>query len=65
MDYPDAIRIDPRRTFDAVVEVPGSKSITNRALLTAALAEGSSHLVRPLASEDTAVMADALTALGC
>lgn len=65
MDYPDAIRIDPRRTFDAVVEVPGSKSITNRALLTAALAEGSSQLVRPLASEDTAVMVDALTALGC
>ncbi|MEE8475146.1 MAG: 3-phosphoshikimate 1-carboxyvinyltransferase [Myxococcota bacterium] len=65
MDYPNSIRIEPRRRFDAVVAVPGSKSITNRALLTAALAEGRSELVRPLASEDTAVMVDALGALGC
>ncbi len=65
MDYPNSIRIEPRRRFDAVVAVPGSKSITNRALLTAALADGRSELVRPLASEDTAVMVDALGALGC
>ena len=36
---PDSIAIRPRAALDAVVHVPGSKSITNRALLVAALAE--------------------------
>jgi len=44
--------------------VPGSKSITNRALLLAALAEGPSVVRQPLRSRDTALMADALRALG-
>ncbi len=43
---------------------PGSKSITNRALLLAALAEGTSRLTGALKSDDTARMAEALAAMG-
>jgi 3-phosphoshikimate 1-carboxyvinyltransferase len=50
--------------IDATVAVPGSKSITNRALLLAALADGPSLLRRPLRSRDSQLMADALRALG-
>jgi 3-phosphoshikimate 1-carboxyvinyltransferase len=49
---------------DATVRLPGSKSITNRALLVAAMAEGRSLLRGALFSEDTEVMSGALTALG-
>ncbi|MER7081231.1 3-phosphoshikimate 1-carboxyvinyltransferase [Saccharopolyspora kobensis] len=48
----------------ATVPVPGSKSITNRALVLAALAEGPSTLRAPLRSRDTELMAGALRALG-
>jgi len=48
--------------LDAVV--PGSKSITNRALLCAALAEGPSVLTGVLVADDTIAMFDALVALG-
>jgi 3-phosphoshikimate 1-carboxyvinyltransferase len=46
------------------VVVPGSKSVTNRALLLAALADGPSRLHRPLHSRDTELMAAALRAMG-
>jgi 3-phosphoshikimate 1-carboxyvinyltransferase len=46
------------------VEVPGSKSLTNRALLLAAVADGTSRLANTLVADDTLVMRDALTALG-
>jgi 3-phosphoshikimate 1-carboxyvinyltransferase len=46
------------------VRCPGSKSITNRALLIAALAQGKSSLRGPLASDDTLYMGNALRALG-
>jgi 3-phosphoshikimate 1-carboxyvinyltransferase len=49
---------------DSVVTVPGSKSLTNRALLLAALADGPSRLCRPLRSRDTLLMAAALQSLG-
>ncbi len=49
---------------DAVVRVPGSKSITNRALLLAALADGESILTGALFSDDTRYMAAALNQLG-
>jgi 3-phosphoshikimate 1-carboxyvinyltransferase len=52
------------RPVDATVVVPGSKSITNRALLVAALAEGDSELVGALHSDDTRYMAAALNDLG-
>ncbi|MFC0439023.1 3-phosphoshikimate 1-carboxyvinyltransferase [Kutzneria buriramensis] len=48
----------------ATVPVPGSKSITNRALLLAALADGSSTVHLPLRSRDTQLMAAALRSLG-
>jgi 3-phosphoshikimate 1-carboxyvinyltransferase len=48
----------------ATVPVPGSKSITNRALLLAALADRPSTLHAPLRSRDTLLMAAALRSLG-
>jgi 3-phosphoshikimate 1-carboxyvinyltransferase len=49
---------------DAVVNLPGSKSITNRALILAAIADGPSVVRRALRSRDTSLMAAALTSLG-
>jgi len=49
---------------DATIPVPGSKSLTNRALLVAALADGRSRLTNALFSDDTAVMVDSLRRLG-
>lgn len=49
---------------DAVVTLPGSKSLTARALVLAALADGPSRLIRPLRARDTDLMAAALRALG-
>lgn len=49
---------------DARVAVPGSKSVTNRALVLAALAAGPGLLRRPLRSRDTLLMARALRAMG-
>jgi len=46
------------------VTPPGSKSITNRALLLAALATGTSRLTGALKSDDTRYMAEALRAMG-
>ena len=48
----------------AVVPLPGSKSVTNRALVLAALAPGRSVVRRPLRSRDTELMAAALQGLG-
>jgi 3-phosphoshikimate 1-carboxyvinyltransferase len=48
----------------ATVTLPGSKSITNRALLLAALADGPSVIRRPLRARDTDLMAQALRNLG-
>jgi len=61
----DALSIAPLTgPLDATVTVPGSKSLTNRALLIAALASGRSVLTGALASDDTCYMAGALRALG-
>jgi len=46
------------------IRLPGSKSISNRALLLAALSEGTTLLTGVLESDDTTVMRDALSALG-
>ncbi|NYG60539.1 3-phosphoshikimate 1-carboxyvinyltransferase [Nocardioides daedukensis] len=56
----------PRFTapVDVTVSLPGSKSLTNRALVLAALAEGPSVVRRALHSRDTLLMAQALTSLG-
>jgi 3-phosphoshikimate 1-carboxyvinyltransferase len=52
------------RAVHASVQLPGSKSLTNRLLLLAALAEGPSRLTAPLRARDTLLMAGALRALG-
>ncbi len=49
---------------DLRISLPGSKSLTNRALILAAIADGPSVVRRALRSRDTALMAQALTALG-
>jgi 3-phosphoshikimate 1-carboxyvinyltransferase len=63
----EALPIEPlRRAPDVAVRVPGSKSITNRALVLAALSDPrcGSELRGVLRSEDTEVMVDALRTLG-
>ena len=62
--FPDALAIRPRGPLDARLRVPGSKSVTNRALLVAALADGESVLEGALASDDTEAMRGVLGALG-
>jgi len=49
---------------DATVPIPGSKSLTNRALVLAALADGTTHLSNALFSDDTVVMVESLRRLG-
>jgi len=56
--------IKPLAKVDVTLRVPGSKSITQRALIAAALADGDSTLRGPLASEDTHYTATALRAMG-
>ena len=48
----------------ATVRVPGSKSLTNRALLIAALADGTTTLINALFSDDSRYFASALHSLG-
>jgi 3-phosphoshikimate 1-carboxyvinyltransferase len=50
--------------LNATVRVPGSKSLTNRALLIAALANGTTHLTNALFSDDSKYFAQALQTLG-
>jgi 3-phosphoshikimate 1-carboxyvinyltransferase len=50
--------------IDATVDLPGSKSLTNRALVVAALAEGRSRLDGVLFADDTESMLDCLVRLG-
>ena len=60
----DAIEIRPSGPVRGSIRPPGSKSITNRALVCAALAEGKSVLEGALDSDDTRLMIDGLQALG-
>jgi 3-phosphoshikimate 1-carboxyvinyltransferase len=64
--YPSEITIDPWNAAprQAVVRVPGSKSLTNRSLVVAALADGPSILRDALDCEDTQVMVKALQTVG-
>jgi 3-phosphoshikimate 1-carboxyvinyltransferase len=65
MHYPPTLEIMPlSRAPNAIVRVPGSKSITNRALVLAALGGTECLLLRALQSEDTDLMAAALRTLG-
>src|SRR5438067_12292796 len=67
MDYPETLTITPlTMPPDATVRVPGSKSITNRALVLAALSDPNegSELRGVLQSEDTEFMVAGLRELG-
>jgi len=57
--------LPPLRAAAGTVRLPGSKSISNRVLLLAGLAEGTTEVVDLLDSDDTRVMLDALRTLGC
>ncbi|MBI3165738.1 MAG: 3-phosphoshikimate 1-carboxyvinyltransferase [Anaerolineales bacterium] len=62
---PPSLRIPPiHHPLNATVRVPGSKSLTNRALLIAALANGTTHLTNALFSDDSRYFAKALQTLG-
>lgn len=56
--------IHPRPSIDALVRIPGSKSVTHRALITAGLADGESLLKEFLPCEDTLFTLSALRELG-
>lgn len=60
----ESLTLDPIDHVEGVVQLPGSKSISNRVLLLAALAEGVTRIGNLLVSEDTRYMLDALHALG-
>ena len=65
MSLPDLIEIVPLdKPVRAEITVPGSKSITNRALILAALAGGETILTGALWSEDTQIMVECLQELG-
>ncbi len=65
MALPDLIEIVPLTApVRAEITVPGSKSITNRALILAALADGETILRGALWSEDTQIMVECLQELG-
>jgi len=65
LSYPDQQHLAClNHPVDATVVIPGSKSITNRALILAALANGDTELVNPLVSDDTRVMGEALARFG-
>ena len=57
--------VPPIAIADGAVTLPGSKSISNRVLLLAALCDGATEVHDLLASDDTHVMLEALKALGC
>ena len=57
--------LPPLRGAAGTVQLPGSKSISNRVLLLAGLSQGTTRVRDLLASDDTRVMLDALRALGC
>ncbi len=57
-------RIIPKNNINAVLPIPGSKSLSHRALIAAALADGKSVLKSFLSCEDTLYTADALRKMG-
>jgi 3-phosphoshikimate 1-carboxyvinyltransferase len=62
--WPDVLTIAPIARAQGEIRLPGSKSISNRALLLAALSRGDTELNGLLDADDTRVMIDALRALG-
>lgn len=61
---PSFVQLPAFKSFNGEIRLPGSKSITNRVFLIAALAEGSTRLHNLLKSDDTRYMGEALQKLG-
>ncbi len=59
-----SLTLDPIKTIEGVIDLPGSKSVSNRALLLAALATGTTTLTNLLNSDDVSYMLNSLDALG-
>ena len=62
--WPEVLTVDPINRAFGAVRPPGSKSISNRALLLSALADGNTTLIDLLHADDTRVMSDSLAKLG-
>jgi 3-phosphoshikimate 1-carboxyvinyltransferase len=60
----DSLELKPARRAAGTVRLPGSKSISNRVLLLAALAKGETEVLGLLDADDTRVMREALSKLG-
>ncbi|OSN07653.1 3-phosphoshikimate 1-carboxyvinyltransferase [Lonsdalea iberica] len=60
----ESLTLQPIKRIDGTINLPGSKSVSNRALLLAALAEGTTRLTNLLDSDDVRHMLNALKALG-
>lgn len=60
----EQLTVQPIKTFEGEIELPGSKSISNRILLLAALSQGTTIVDNLLQSEDIEYMLQALTTLG-
>lgn len=61
----ESLTLQPIAHIEGVINLPGSKSVSNRALLLAALAKGKTRLTNLLDSDDIRHMLNALKALGC
>lgn len=64
LPLPDTLHVSPGGPLSGTLDIPGDKSITHRALLCSAIAEGNSLIHGALISEDTLATAKALEALG-
>ncbi|WJV55542.1 3-phosphoshikimate 1-carboxyvinyltransferase [Prodigiosinella aquatilis] len=60
----ESLTLHPIKLVNGILNLPGSKSVSNRALLLAALAEGTTHLTNLLDSDDVRHMLNALQAMG-
>src|SRR5574344_1032817 len=61
---PTFLNIPPVKRFEGQIRLPGSKSLSNRAFLLAALCKGETRLHHLLSSDDTRYMSEGLRALG-
>ena len=64
MSFPDKLTLSPIKNISGTVDLPGSKSLSNRILLLSMLAEGHTDIHNLLDSDDTRRMVEALKTLG-
>ena len=63
MSFPDKLTLSPIKNISGTVDLPGSKSLSNRILLLSMLAEGHTEIHNLLDSDDTRRMVEALKTL--